>query len=249
MNSFLAWFWYLPFIIHSPEIKTSNINNHSDSTATALYRLCELEERISFSVFQKSIEGIDLYKPKKSILTIVDFSVPSSQKRFFVIDLKAKKLLISTWVAHGKNSGLDLADQFSNKMQSYQSSPGFYKVGVPLQSPKHGIALELIGLEKGINDHAKQREIIIHGAKYVSEDFIKQYGRCGRSFGCPALPVEVMPQAVSLLANGSLMYIHVIKPGKKTEIDADKILFKVPSQNLKEHFSFLDFLFMPVSLF
>ena len=180
-----------------------------------LYKDCHLPEVISFSVFSRAIDGISIYKPQRAILTIVDFTLPSSQKRFFVIDLNARKLLVSTLVAHGKNSGLNLADQFSNKMESYQSSPGFYKVGIPLQSPKHGPALQLLGLEKGINDNAQKRHIIIHGAKYVSQDFIQRYGRCGRSFGCPALPLSEIPKVIPLLSSGSLLYIHVSKNEEK----------------------------------
>ena len=242
MQILSIWFWYLPFISISPEAKANRYSPVEDSTFV-LYESCKLREVIPFSVFQKTMEGIKTYKPQKSIVTIIDFTLPSSQKRFFVIDLQAKKLLLSTWVAHGKKSGLEFASSFSNKMQSNQSSPGFYKVGLPLQSPKHGLALELFGLEKGINHNAQKREIIIHGAKYVSEDFIKQYGRCGRSFGCPALPIEVMPKAVHLLSNGSLLYIHVSKNADKKAQNVDKNPLNLACQNSEMAFPFFDFLY------
>jgi hypothetical protein len=242
MQILLIWFLYLPFTGLSPEAKENRFSPAEDSTFV-LYESCKLRDVISFSVFQKTMEGIKTYKPQKPIVTIIDFTLPSSKKRFFVIDLQAKKMLLSTWVAHGKKSGVEMALSFSNKLNSNQSSPGFYKVGQPLQSPKHGLALELFGLEKGINHNAQKREIIIHGAKYVSEDFIKQYGRCGRSFGCPALPIEVIPKAVQLLSNGSLLYIHVSKNADKKAQNVDKNPLNLACQNSEMAFSFFDFLY------
>lgn len=199
---FLAVFTGTPPVPVCPIVKTDSI--------TCLYSDCKLDGVLPLNTFRKLIAGVQLYPSKKQVVSIADFSLPSDQKRFFVIDLKERKLLFSTWVAHGKNTGMREATRFSNKMKSYQSSPGFYRVGPKLISPKHGLALQLNGLQKGINDNAQKREIIIHGASYVSEDFIRQYGRCGRSFGCPALPIEMMPKIAPLLSNGSLLYIHTL---------------------------------------
>jgi len=174
-----------------------------------LYSECGLNDVIPYNTFQQSIKGFQHFQAKKSIITIVDFTLPSTEKRCFIIDIHNKKLLFTTWVAHGKNSGDIRAETFSNTLHSYQSSPGFYMVGKKINTAKHGMALLLFGLEKGINDNALRREIIVHGASYVSEEFIKQYGRLGRSHGCPALPNELMPIIAPIIADGSLLYIHI----------------------------------------
>jgi hypothetical protein len=181
-----------------------------DSTQK-LYHECGLDHVLSFKAFQKSFEGLQTYHVKKPIITIVDFTLPSTQKRCFVIDISKKQLLYATLVAHGKNSGDLKAEAFSNTLNSYQSSPGFYMVGERIQSPKHGLSVLLFGLEKGINDNARQREIIVHGAWYVSEKFVKQYGQLGRSHGCPALPEELMPLIAPIISDGSLLYIYTDK--------------------------------------
>lgn len=180
----------------------------SVSPIQELYDACGLNGRLSFDAFQKCVEGFNKYKPAKPIIAICDFSKPSDQKRFFVIDLVQKKILAYTYVAHGKNSGEKMATSFSNQPESLKSSLGFFKVGQPIATLKHGMSLVLDGLEKGKNDNARAREIIMHGATYVSEKFVQQYGYTGKSFGCPALPQDVMKDMLPLLANGSLLYIY-----------------------------------------
>lgn len=177
------------------------------SPFTEFYSELGLESALSESVFTHAMKGVDQYNPEKKFLAIADFSQPSTKKRLFIIDLINRKLVLNTFVAHGKNSGELMATTFSNKPQSLMSSPGFYRVSNVIQSPKHGEALLLDGLEKGINDNARRREIIIHGARYVCEDFIRNTGRLGRSYGCPAVPAHEMHLVSDLLAGGSLLFI------------------------------------------
>lgn len=183
--------------------------DYTDYNSTlSIFNACGLDGKVNFKAFDAAYQGFEKYHPKKSILAICDFSLPSDQKRFYLIDLEASKLILQTYVAHGKNSGDLYATKFSNIPESLQSSLGFFKVGSQITSPKHGAALLLDGLQKGINDNALTREIIIHGADYVSESFIKGNGRLGRSYGCPALPREDMAIAIQYLAGGALFYIH-----------------------------------------
>jgi hypothetical protein len=170
---------------------------------------CKLEGVVSFDAFNDAILGyrqIDKIK-KKNIITIVDFSKPSTEKRFFVIDLQNKKLLYRCFVAHGKNSGENYAKNFSNQQSSLESCLGFF-LTAETYNGKHGYSLRLDGLEKNINDNSRAREIVIHGADYVSQEFIDKYGRLGRSWGCPALPNEIAKAVIDIISNGSCLFIY-----------------------------------------
>jgi hypothetical protein len=170
---------------------------------------CKLSDVVSFDVFNTAMTGyrsIDSLK-KKNILTIIDFSKPSSEKRFLVVDLEKKQLLYRCLVAHGKNSGENLASSFSNQTQSLKSSLGLY-LTAETYTGRHGYSLKLDGLENVINGNARAREIVIHGAEYVSEEYIKKNGRMGRSWGCPALPVEVSKEVIDKISGGSCLFIY-----------------------------------------
>jgi len=162
----------------------------------------------SIEIFELAYSGWEKMdgELKSSILTIIDFSLPSTERRLWIIDLKSKEVLLHSVVAHGRNSGELLANRFSNRPESYQSSLGFYKTAETYQG-KHGYSLRLDGLEKGINDQARNRAIVIHGADYASEAFAKINGRLGRSLGCPALPTELSSKAIDLIKDGSLLFV------------------------------------------
>lgn len=167
---------------------------------------------LDFTVFRKALVGYYNMQSKpgkviKPIVSIIDFSKSSRQKRLWVIDLKNKKLLFNTLVAHGRGTGEEFARFFSNKPESFKSSLGFY-LTAQTYSGKHGLSLKLNGLDKNFNTNAYARAVVIHGAEYVSEYFIKQYGRLGRSLGCPALPVTETKQIITKIKENTCLYIY-----------------------------------------
>jgi L,D-transpeptidase catalytic domain len=141
------------------------------------------------------------------ILSIVDFSLPSSQKRLFIIDMESGKLLFNTWVSHGRNSGTDMATRFSNNPESFQTSLGFYITGNTYRG-EHGYSLKLEGQEQGINDNALLRKIVIHGAAYVNQRTIAQKGYIGRSLGCPAIPDKLHKAIINVIRDGSCLFLY-----------------------------------------
>ena len=144
---------------------------------------------------------------KEGIITICDFSQSSRRKRLYLIDLNECKLLLNTYVAHGRNSGGEYAKKFSNKAESLQSSLGFYRTKKTYYGG-HGLALTLSGLEPGFNDRAERRKIVIHGSKYIGDNY-KRWGKyMGRSFGCPAIPMKQSKLLINTIKNGSCLFIY-----------------------------------------
>jgi hypothetical protein len=177
-----------------------------------LFIQCGLEGYMDTMVFHIALAGYrELTDSDSLLLTIIDYTKPSTEKRFFVIDLQKKELRIHTYVAHGKNTGENHARLFSNKPNSLKSSPGFFQTGEAYRG-KHGYSLRLDGMEKGINDNARKRAVVIHGASYVSPEFIKKHKRLGRSWGCPAVPKDESRVIIDLIKGGSCVYIHTNNP-------------------------------------
>ena|SRR2546423_7122303 len=139
------------------------------------------------------------------ILTVCDFTQPSDSKRMYIIDLKNYKVLLNTYVAHGKNSGLEYAERFSNKPESLESSLGFY-VTKSTYRGKHGLSLKLEGLERGFNDNAESREVVVHGAPYIGSQRLGS-AYMGRSFGCPAVPQRLATKVINLIKDGTCLFI------------------------------------------
>ena len=176
--------------------------------AEILYHEIGLEGTLRSEVFLAGFRSVETHGLVGGTLAIADMSQPSSAERLYIIDLESKELVFRTFVAHGSGSGGLMAERFSNIEGSHQTSLGLYRVGKEIVSPKHGPALLLDGLDPGVNDEARAREIIVHGADYVSEAFIAQTGRLGRSWGCPAVPPDEMTRVMELLADDGLLYVY-----------------------------------------
>lgn len=144
---------------------------------------------------------------KKPVLTVIDYSLPSNKQRMWIFDLSKNKLLYNTYVAHGKNSGADVAKHFSNKSSSKATSLGTFVTKDTYMGSK-GLSLNLQGLEQGFNDNAYNRRVVIHGAWYVEPDFIKKSGHAGRSWGCPSIAKTLAKPVINTIKNGSVVFAY-----------------------------------------
>lgn len=174
-----------------------------------LYQELGIEDAVSYPAFEKALTGYYQYDGEgKSKLVLIDFTKPSTEKRFCVIDLERKQVLFETYVSHGRRSGENYAVSFSNEPGSNKSSLGFYRTGGTYQG-KNGYSLLLDGLEKGMNDKARERAIVIHGANYADPAVLTGgSNRLGRSLGCPALPPALSREVIDTIKNGALLYIY-----------------------------------------
>lgn len=143
----------------------------------------------------------------KPILTIIDYSKPSTEKRLWVIDLRSDKVLFNTWVSHGRNSGAVNATSFSNAPGSLKSSLGVF-VTENTYMGGEGYSLRLNGLEQGINSNALQRNVVMHGAWYVDSDVVKRYGQLGRSWGCPAVSTRLARPIIDTIKGNTLLFAY-----------------------------------------
>jgi len=195
-------------------IKSDSVSNLQYSLYDSL-RLGSLG--LGRQVFDYAMKGFNYMKEtgalaNEQIITIVDFSKPSSEKRLFIIDLENYKILFNTYVAHGMQSGKEFANQFSNIPSSNKSSLGFYET-LGTYMGGNGYSLRLQGMERGINDNASKRDIVIHGADYVNERLIHSQGYIGRSWGCPAVPRQLHKSIINKIKNGTCLFIF--SPQKK----------------------------------
>lgn len=201
------------FTNHDPVTDTSVKESVLELHIKGIYNHAQLNEAgLDYDIFRRALIGYynmkhnNLISTERPVLSVVDFNVASTDNRFWIIDLKSKRLLYKTLVAHGRGSGENIPTRFSNIPNSYMSSVGFYRTGQTYFG-KHGLSLRLEGLDEGFNSKAEERAIVIHGADYVSKSFVARNGRLGRSLGCPALPSELTKPIINLIKDNTVLYI------------------------------------------
>ena len=193
---------------------TYSSNELFDQYVSNIYNEAKLgTSGLDVAVFKKAVLGYYNFKKAalvsadNAVITIVDFNKSSRSKRLWIVNLDKKQLLFNTLVAHGQGSGDDMAQNFSNLENSHQSSLGFY-ITSDIYYGKHGESLKLNGMDKGYNSNANHRAVVVHGASYVSQDFINVHGRLGRSHGCPALPQELTAAIIQTIKGKTCLYIN-----------------------------------------
>ena len=212
MKKLISYFLFILIpIINRAHIAEFNSGKEDNDEIFAVLNLTETG--LTKEVFKLAIKGLKKLDTSgklqnSDIITIIDYSQSCNKKRLYVIDLKNKKLLFNTYVAHGKNTGAEFAKYFSNEPGSLQSSLGFYITENTIIGVHTGLSLLINGVEKGFNSNALNREIIIHSAFYATADFIKKYGILGRSWGCPALPPDLNKPIIETIKGGTCLFIY-----------------------------------------
>ena len=174
----------------------------------SVYDSLNIKDKIDYSIFQKAYLGyVQIQNKNPGVLIIIDYTKPSNEERFYVLDLNNKKLVYSTRVAHSKNSGLEIPLEFSDDPNSYQSSLGFF-VTLGEYNGAYGYSLRLKGLEENVNANAEDRAIVIHGGDIVEDEYIKKFGFAGRSLGCPVLPYSLTRQIIDFIKHGRVLFIY-----------------------------------------
>ena len=187
-------------------------DDHSNNKLAIYDNLNLASLGLSKEAFEYGIKGFEYLLASgklhnDQIISIVDFSKASSNRRLFVIDLKNSKVLFNTYVSHGRNSGRELAQDFSNEPESFKSSLGFYVTGGTYDG-KHGFSLRLMGEDPGFNNNALSRAIVMHSAEYINESIIKSQGFIGRSLGCPALSPTIYKPVIEKIKNGTCLFLY-----------------------------------------
>ncbi|UFH30775.1 murein L,D-transpeptidase catalytic domain family protein [Chryseobacterium sp. C-71] len=198
-------------IIESKSLKNTN----KVSSSEELYQSISFENtnKLQFDVFAKALLGFENLKKagklseEAHLLTICDFSLSSNVKRLWVIDTEQRKVLFNSLVAHGKNTGEEFATNFSNTESSLQSSMGFY-ITESTYNGDNGYSLKLLGMDRGFNDAAYKRAVVMHGADYVSEEFAAAHKRIGRSWGCPAIPRSLTEPIINTIKGKNCLFIY-----------------------------------------
>lgn len=198
-----------PFSFFYPEINEP-VGSH-EWISTEMQRINSQADNIDSEVLHLSLiaylharqQGLD----QKQLLTIIDYSKPSTERRLWVVNLRTGRVLFNTYVTHGKNSGRTNATSFSNEPGSLKSSLGLFLTEEPYTG-SNGYSLRLVGLEPGINDNAYRRAIVVHGAWYADSDVIRRYGALGRSWGCPTVGEQVARPLINTIKERTLVFVY-----------------------------------------
>jgi hypothetical protein len=222
----------------APTTPAGHVSTFDEQVRRQYVALGAEQQGLRLAVFERALTGyLNLRQQGKAPagpprLAVIDFDLPSTEKRLWVLDLAKNEVLFRTLVAHGNNSGEREATQFSNMNNSHMSSLGFYVTGSTYVG-KHGRSLRLTGLDEGFNSNAAARAIVVHGAAYVSQSVIKQTGRLGRSQGCPALPLDLYEPIINTLKNGAALFINKSDAGYSSpyldELAASELLGRLSS--------------------
>lgn len=186
--------------------------NFEDVTRGLYDRIGLASYNLDYNVFRLGLIGYYSLNGEgrlndKDLVTIIDFSKPSTEKRFYTIDLAKQEVKYHTYVAHGRNTGQNMAREFSNIPHSNQSSLGFYVTGETYVGSK-GYSLRLDGMDKFFNDKIRSRAVVIHAAPYATESWIRKYGRLGRSQGCPALPPDLSKEVIDTIKGRTAIFTY-----------------------------------------
>lgn len=194
-------------------VENTNNTNRTNTAADLYSKISFGKNKISFEAFSKAYKGYTNLKKAgklssgRNIISIADFSLASNKKRLWVIDLTKRKVMFNTHVAHGSGSGNTYATSFSNNNSSHQSSLGFY-VTRSTYCGKHGCSLRLSGMDRGFNDNAEARAVVMHSANYCTENYVNSTNRLGRSWGCPAISPQMAQPIINTIKNGTCLFIY-----------------------------------------
>jgi hypothetical protein len=174
--------------------------------------LGDIDPRVFALALEASASAVERGQAKDpGTLTVIDYSKPSTEKRMWVFDLRTRALLFDELVSHGRGSGKTNATSFSNDPSSNKSSLGLFRTAEAYVG-HNGYSLRLDGLERGVNDKARERAIVVHGAPYVNAGTAKANGYLGRSLGCPAVRPEVAHSLIDAIKGGGLLFAYYPDP-------------------------------------
>lgn len=236
-------------VLHDTELFSTELKRQmAEEAFLGLYNRIDFNghARPDYRVFRKALIGyLNIQREHtdlntQSLLTLIDFKLPSTEKRMWIIDLDKAKVLFNELVSHGKNSGNLYAESFSNELNSLASSLGFYLTGEVYEG-KYGRSLRLDGLEEGYNNRARERAVVLHGADYASQAVVDAQGRLGRSYGCPAVPFENKDAIIDAIDARTVLFIN----GEDARYEEQSSLLRAPSAI--EQFAGQGFTFSPSS--